>query len=221
MSFWPLPTILIDRLRETTRHGAALELGAGEGRFAARLRTLGLRPVLVDRRWLGTATVPRIQADVTALPVRPGGAGLIALANALRHVDPDQWPALAREAWGALAPRGSIVILEDDPRADDAAEGNYRWALRLLASVDPTRGDALDSSTVRERLSPRWGEPEVMGEAANAEAVERPLAPVAWMGSRMSLPFPRGELRKLESSIHRSGMAYGKFWFHVYRRGPR
>jgi SAM-dependent methyltransferase len=219
MSFWPLPTSLIEALRAASKRGAVVELGAGEGRFARRLEQLGLQPVLVDRSRFAPAGRLRVCAELSALPLRTEVSGLLVLANTLRHVAaPDCAPSI-RETWRALAPGGSLLILEDDPRARDGAEMNYRSALRLLARVDRSRGVTVEADRARRSVAPICGDPRAAGRVSNQEEVEDPAMPLRWL--RAQAPWLTGEIDDLEAAVQRDGMAYGAYWFQVYQKESR
>lgn len=221
MSFWPLPTSLIECFRAAARRGPVVELGAGAGGFARRLRSLGLEALLLDLHPSGGFSFPSVCGDLLKLPLREESAGLLILANSLRHVRMRDRRKLAPEVEGALAAGGAVAILEDAPEAANPRESNYREALALLARFDPGRSGALAPETARALFEPEFGAPAQEGRRGNEERVENPLAPLHWMRARPRLPFAVQELEDLEASVRRWGMAYGDFWYQVYVKGAR
>ena len=219
MSFWPLPKILVERLHAGASRGPCVELGAGGGAFARRLRALGLRPILLDRRPMPSTTGARVQADLRRLPLRSRAVGLLILANTLRQVTPSEWPAAADEAACAARSRGCLVVLEDEPEARDEAEGCYRSALRLLDRAEPGRGRPLPAAVVERALVESWGAPVLSLVAENTERVLDPLAPLRWMRARRGIA--ESELEELEENVRRFGMSYGRFWVRAFEQGKR
>lgn len=216
MSFWPLAKSSRERARALAGHGCVVELGAGEGAFADRLASLGVRPVLVDPRPLPAhGRWPRVRAASPCLPLRDASCGLIVLANTVRHLDGDELGEHAREWRRCLAPGGELWVLEDDPDDDGPAARNYRRCLELLARTGPGRGGALGWEQARDRLSPVLGEAVDHYRETNRTPVEDALAPLGWM--RAVGRVPAGEISALERDVVREGMAYGRYWFGAWR----
>jgi SAM-dependent methyltransferase len=96
--------------------GPFLEVGAGSGAFARRLRTAlpELRVVAadLDLRLLGHAGAPAVAGDAFRLPVRSGVLGGVLLRYVLQHL-PDPGAALA-EARRVLRPGGRLFVIEVD-----------------------------------------------------------------------------------------------------------
>jgi len=214
MSFWPFPNNLAELLQAAAVRGPLVEIGAGEGPLARRLREIGVPTIELD-----LAPVPRrpgvaqLRADAAALPWTALRGGVV-LGNCVRHWPGPRRIAAVREIWRSLD-RGAIAaVFEDDPAAGDEAEDNYREALRLLADADPSRGVALGLEEFAASVRPIWGEPEAVIHARNAENVADPMAPLRWLRARGTGP----RLERLESAVARHGMAYGAYWSAIWRR---
>jgi len=212
MSFWPFPRSLTEALARAARRGPILEPGAGEGRLHRRLRQAGIASLPLDLRVHPGVT--RLRADVRALPLRRGRTGGLVLGNLVRHLDARGTGSLAAAAWDALAPGGGILVLEDDPDATRPAEVNYRRALQLLASADPTRGPALSADDFVSRVEGNWGPPDEVARVANVERVVDPVAPVRWLQAHR----PGPDVDALAAAVAREGMAYGGFWCARWER---
>jgi SAM-dependent methyltransferase len=199
-----------------------LEPGSGSGELAAHLEQLTLDVVRIDRSLPALldmpGTRPCLAADLLELPVRARAAGGVVLANVMRHLAPPQRARAAAEAGRVLVAGGLCIVLEDDPAARTPQERNYRRALDLLARADPTRGAALHASTLRDSFADALGDPIAVGKGDNLITARDPLAPVRWLEARAQLPFARAELARLRRAIEQDGIAYGRFWFQVYRR---
>jgi len=193
-----------------------LDLGAGEGRFAARLHQLGLTTIQVDRTFSTDDDQPRVCADLLSLPFGAESVGGIVLANVARHFPSATRSSLANECARTLRPGGTVLLLEDVGEARDPAETNYRDTLRWLAEYDPTRGGVLDAAEARLSFSAALGPPVDEGITENAEEVLAPERPLDWLRSRMEHP-PQA-FQQLARSVQRHGMTYGPYWFQIYLR---
>jgi SAM-dependent methyltransferase len=211
MSFWPFPKSILGELRAGLDLGPGLELGAGGGQLRSRLESVGISLLALDR------TAPAdVLGDVRHLPLRNATAGVLVLANLLRHLDPPGRRACMTECSRALVPGGRLLLLEDDPVARCAAEANYREALGLLAAADPGRGTVLDLDEVLARRPAGLDEPGLDLHLENHEVVEDPLAPLRWIEATGRVG--QHALVSLQGRIDREGMRYGAFRACVIRR---
>ncbi len=109
--------------------GTAIDLACGEGRNALWLARLGwnvtgvdFSAVAIDRARTLTEAEPELVrvrlkwqvADITTLPLKPGGYDLVLMAYV--HVGPSQHDALVRAAAGAVRSGGHLVIVGHDRR---------------------------------------------------------------------------------------------------------
>ena len=214
MSFWPFPTTLRAELRHGAARGPVIELGAGEGDLARRLRSLDLDVVTLDRD-------PRLPADVLGdlrrLPFADRSAGVLVLGDVLRHLDPVSRDEAAWSCRHVLAREGRVVVLEDDPEARDRAEANYRETLAMLSDLVARRGPARRI----DRLTGPWrglfGEPVARGASDNETPVRDPLEPIRWMRSASCADRVfRERLDRLAASVETDGMRYGRYCFEVF-----
>lgn len=216
MSFWPFPKTLLEGLRQGAARGRAVDLGAGDARFARQLLRIEVEPLLVDRAFVEPrAGFESVRADSLRLPFASASLGLLTSANHLRHVPADRMLGQMRETLRCTRGGGRQVIVEDDPSWRDAAEENYRRALRLLARVDPGRGAALGpESVVESGRSAGWA---VVSEGVfdNELGVIDPLVPLRWLRSRVEGGDLLDEVGRLEQDVSRSGMSYGRAWYLV------
>jgi SAM-dependent methyltransferase len=211
MSFWPFPKTLLAELKAAAGLGPAVELGVGDGRLAARLRSAGI-PIL------GADRVPPcdLRLDATALPFARASLGLVVAGNLLRHLPPPAREAVVLEAARALKPGGVALLLEDHPAGRNAAETNYRRTLELLAAVDPSRGAALDLAVVVEALPRGLFEVGWSGEVENGERPRQPELPLDWAAVRPGVP--AGLVAGLRRDVLEQGMEYGLFQAVLLRR---
>lgn len=219
MSFWPLPRSLTDPLLAVAGLGPCLELGAGRGLLARRLRETGVPVHCIDiaapeSPWPGGGAL----ADMLRLPLADAAAGAVVLGNSLRHVLADGGEQLSAECWRVLVEYGVLAVLEDEPGAHSEAEANYRRTLELLCRVDPSRGPALSSQQSLGLLSRRFGAPELEAALPNQESIEDPELPLRWLRARLLGSSLLVELESLERSVRRHGMSYGSYWIQLYRR---
>lgn len=211
MSFWPFPKILLDELRSGLECGVGIEVGAGEGRLSHRLADCGIHLHTLDLR-----APAEFRADARALPITTGGAGLIVAGNLLRHLSEEDRVGFLIQADNALADRGRLLLLEDDPEARNAAELNYRCALEYLRDADANRGAALDLDRVLVSRPDGLLTVVVDVRVDNEEVIEDELAPLHWLAAR---GFARQDgFRELEEAVARDGMSYGLYRACVLRR---
>jgi SAM-dependent methyltransferase len=218
MSFWPLPTSLLEALRAAAHRGPIVDLGAGDGVLGQHLREIGIETILVDRRlapgrWAGAA----VRADVRKLPFRSFSIELAILANVLRHAKAPERRSIVDELDRALSPSGRLVVLEDLPAAHSQSARNYRRALELLARADPSRGAAVGPEAVAPALEIRFQDLELSGTAENRVKVQEPEQPLRWLQARL-MGARDGDLEELLRDVRSSGMSYGSYWDRVYRR---
>jgi SAM-dependent methyltransferase len=104
-----------------------LEVGCGTGHWLPMIGACGCQTFGLDRsrgmlERARTAGVPLVQADACRLPLRGGSLDAILCINALHHFGDGR--GFVAGAFGALRPRGSLVIAGMDPAA-----GLDRWYL--------------------------------------------------------------------------------------------
>ena len=214
MSFWPLSTSLVDALRDAARSGPLIELGVGDGAFAARLAELGIEVIGIDRRVEASAC--DIAADLRQLPLRRGSIGGFVAANTLRHLSENDLLQLAHETASCARAKASFTVLEDDPLAVDPANANYHECLRLLALSDRGRGDLLERLPCEAALLAAWPRLLAAGKARNAESVQDARLPLQWLQAHL----PQGaelhsRLASLSERVAVEGMSYGNYWYLV------
>ncbi len=221
MPFDPLPKILITDL-ENLAHAAvddAWDLGCGDGRLGRRLRQYGVRVWGLDRhRELGA--FPDVVADVRALPVAAGRAGLVLAANLVRHLLPhDPAGDFLLHWFSALRSGGVLYILEDAPDCETPARKNYHDLQELLVRIaGPERGPLLTpahfqaiAGKLPSAAGLRWG----TGSNLQRPDPEVVLSMLAGCAGR-----PSGSVGRLMRAIKRHGLAYGDFWWlRVSREG--
>jgi hypothetical protein len=214
MSFWPLATSLVDALRDVARSGPLIELGVGDGAFAARLAELGIEVLGIDRRVEASAC--DIAADLRRLPLRRGSIGGFVAANTLRHLSAKDLLQLAHETASCARAKASFTVLEDDPVAVDPANANYHECLRLLARSDPARGELLDRSPCEAALRPAWPRLLAAGKLRNVESVQDARLPLAWLQEHLpNVAELRQRLASLNERVATEGMSYGNYWYLV------
>ena len=102
--------------------GTVIEVGAGPAFLAEAARRS--RPRL---EWISTDITPTdwndVCADAQRLPVRPGALSAVVGLDVLHHLDAPR--RFFEEARGALAPGGSLVLIE--PWISAASLPVYRW----------------------------------------------------------------------------------------------
>ncbi|MCB1183048.1 methyltransferase domain-containing protein [bacterium] len=145
MPFRPLPKIFTDHLATLDpRRDPVVELGSGDGAFAALLEPYGVRPFGLDRGapWSGTCD---IVGDARRAPLRPGTLAVVAAPNLVRHLVPRRglgpWVAEWRRL---LKPGGRLYVFEDAPDVRVPAQRHFRDVQDFLAQLAPTaRGPLL------------------------------------------------------------------------------
>lgn len=214
MSFWPFPKILLDELRAGLARGPGFEIGSGDGRLRENLSRSGIDLLTLDLR--GAVDV---RADARALPLARARAGAVVAGNLLRHLGAAGRQAFLDEAVRVLAPRGCLLILEDDPVGRCAADENYRRTLELLAAADPSRGSALDLGPFLDAIDgTRLGLVADL-RVENEERVTDPTAPLRWLASRPG--HDARALASLAADVERDGVRYGTFRACALRRSSQ
>lgn len=209
MSFWPFPKTALSELRAGRVLGPGVDVGAGDGRLAARLGSAGLPLITIDNR-----SPAALMGDALALPFRTSSLGLCLAANLVRHLSHAGRETFFAEADRTLVAGGRFALVEDLPEADDAPALNYRRALAFLAEADPSRGTVLDLDPVLRELAPRFGEPLLDLVAQNEEPVVDAGAPLDWLLARGRGGDPG--LSVLRADVAREGMRYGAFRVCVF-----
>jgi len=234
MSFSPLPRTFLDDLR-ACRPDRVIEAGCGDGRFSAVLAACGVRPWRLDRRPPARGTVADAAADARELPLADGSCDLLVAANLLRQLWPLAGGAAVPPDWRrCLAAGGKLWIFEDEPSSRPAAARNYRDLQRFLAEVAPeSRRPLLPRSRFvgrlgAERRDGRWAWGDAWNETGvdNLEAVLQLLRGTAGRGGGRPAaaagavgPAAVGEAARLEGSLRRSGLSYGRFWWARWTAG--
>ncbi len=171
-----------------------LDVGCGDGRWAAHARASGAAAVLGVDFSAGMLAAARaaspdlglVAADMRALPFRPATFDVVIHALALGHV-PDPGPAI-RAAAGVLAPGGGLALVDLHPEA--AARGwrrtfrdaggrrqAVRWHPHALSEVTAACGQA---GLRVERLVERALDPECLPPHAPAAATGGPAVYALW-----------------------------------------
>lgn len=219
MSFWPLVTSLVDRLRDAQRGAPLVDLGCGEGSFSRRLNSLGLQPLLLDRQ--PDLRALDLRGDALDLPFRDASLGGAVAANLLRQLGPRERQRFARECARAVRPRGVLLVLEDSPQANDEAEANYRRALALLSEVDPERGPAVAMGELEENLRTHWPYRLEAGSQLNEETVQDPMSPMRWLLAQPRCDESlRRRTRELCERVSQWGMSYGRYEYALFASKP-
>ena len=138
MPFAPLPAEFLSIVQKlANRPHVAVDLGCGDGAFAALPGVRPLRFVGVDR--LGPpAAAPAVVGDALAPPLRPGGCDLVLAANLVHHLAPRRADFSFLRVWADLLnPHGALFVFEDAPRGPDGPAGNYGRLQDFLAAVAP------------------------------------------------------------------------------------
>jgi SAM-dependent methyltransferase len=213
MPFRPLPKSFTDLLsRLDPELDAVLDLGSGDGGFAALLAARGLRPWRLDRCG-GPEAAPDIVADARRPPIRPDSLALVVASNLVRHLVPRRELGTWVVRWRRLLkPGGSLYVFEDEPGTDTPARRNFRDLQDFLARLMPeTRGPLLAAERFAALTAERipaadwtWGS-EANETAIDAGAVMRMLGAGVGAG--------RGPVAGLVRRIGRDGVAPGRYWW--------
>jgi len=216
MSFWPLATSLVDRLRSDGPQSPLIELGCGEGDFARRLRSLGFSTLGIDVD--AVAAKPDLCADVLHLPFRAHSLGGFVAGNLLRHLRPEQRGTVAAETARCARPGAFLLVCEDSPVGRGESERNYREALQLLAAFDARRGPPLSIAELDAQLRPHWPRLIDSNACENEERVRDPAAPLRWLLGQPRLAVQlRTRCEELAERVARSGMSYGLYEYALYQ----
>jgi hypothetical protein len=92
----------------------------------------------------------------------------------------------------------------------------YRDTLDLLASVDSTRGAAVDALEVERLCVGRFGEPILSGSEHNVLRIEDPQLPLRWLSAQALDARERDALRDLAERVELHGMNYGRYYYRVF-----
>jgi len=163
-----------------------VEVGSGSGALIRRLAAAmpGVRMVALDADALLVAQVPhgvdRVCGDARSLPIRPGSVNSIVFRYVLQHL-PDP-VAVLREALRALAPGGSVYVIEVDSGLWGLAEpADPRLAeahMRFAAAQRAEGGDRLIGRRL-SRLLREAGFPDVRVRPFAVTSDDRPVADFA------------------------------------------
>lgn len=215
MSFSPIPDALrtdLDRLGDAS----AVELGAGDGRYAAVMREAGAAVVSLDvSRASGGVDV---LGDARRPPLRPGSVRLLVAANLLHHL----WtartgPALLARWQACVAPGGALHILEDEPGDDTPARRNHADLQDWLARCVPGRRPLLSMADFTSALAAAGaGSAWRFGIAVNATPPPAAAPLLAMLSGDGGVP--DDATRELADRIRRHGLDYGRFWWARWSR---
>jgi SAM-dependent methyltransferase len=166
------PSPFVVELVSGLEPGRALDLGAGEGRHAVWLASVGWRVTAVDQSAVGLAKarewarsegveIETVQADVLDYRAPPGGFDLVLIAY--MHPAPGERERLFRRAADALAGGGHVLVV--GRHLDDLGRDNHR------GPPDPER------RFTAERLAGPFPGIEVLRREERWRAVDDDLGP--------------------------------------------
>ncbi|MGH2906525.1 MAG: class I SAM-dependent methyltransferase [Solirubrobacterales bacterium] len=126
-----------------------LELGCGTGSLTIALAAAlpnadltGLDPdasaLAIARAKAGADAVEWIEGGALAPPTAGGGWDAIAISLVMHHLRPDQQPRALRAAREALAPHGTLHVLDFGPPRGLLPRVGFRHALQRLDGVSNT-----------------------------------------------------------------------------------
>lgn len=128
--------------------GTVLDAGGGTGRVSVVLRAVGASPLLLDLSadMLAAAprSVPRVRADLTALPLPDGSIDGVHAAYAIQNVL--QWRTAVRELVRVLRPGGALLVAWGSGRPDPLV---LRVREHYMAQVAPWAGVAAERTGLR------------------------------------------------------------------------
>jgi len=164
--------------------GTVLDAGGGSGRVSAMLQALGASPLLLDLSadMLAAAPrpVPRVRADLTALPLADASVDGVHAAYAIQNVP--QWRTAVRELVRLVRPGGALLVAWGSGRPDPLVR---RVREHYVAEVAPWAGVAAErtgrrrideaDSALREAGCPLVDTPTVYGSQVRSvrQLVER------------------------------------------------
>jgi len=186
--------------------GPVLELGVGSGRLVPALRATGCHVVGLDASRSMLTLCPDdlaiVQADLAALPLRPGpfaGAALCAFNTLFNLPSVEAQAGLLRQVASTLAPDGSLVIeaitgtsLADSPGQSVGVSRMTTSELVLSATMvdhdaQTIQGQHVDITDAGVKLRPwllRWTTPDQLDEIAGAAGLALAERHADWNGGR-------------------------------------
>ncbi len=164
--------------------GTVLDAGGGSGRVSVMLRALGASPLLLDLSadmlTAAPRSVPRVRADLTALPLADASVDGVHAAYAIQNVP--QWRTAVRELVRVVRPGGALLVAWGSGRPDPLV---LRVREHYVAEVAPWAGVAAERTglrsveeaddALREAGCPLVGTPTVYGSQVRSvrQLVER------------------------------------------------
>lgn len=125
--------------------GTVLDAGDGSGRVSAVLEALGASPLLIDLSadMLAAAprSMPRVRADLTALPLADASLDSVHAAYAIQNVP--QWRTAVRELVRVLRPGGALLVTWGSGQPDPLVR---RVREHYMAEVAPWAGVTAERS---------------------------------------------------------------------------
>jgi len=118
-----------------------LDLGCGKGRFARELQDGGARVVGIDlsSAMLAEARgINRVRGSVRRLPFRSASFDAVLAVEVFEHLEPRAWSEAIGEARRALAPGGSLVVIDKSLASWNAQRPWLPSA--LVKRIDERRG---------------------------------------------------------------------------------
>ncbi len=215
MPFSPLPTILLNELKQLTRQQGAygLDLGCGDGQLARDLREDGIPLWGLDRISRRLGVFPDLVGDALALPLAQQHVDLLLASNLVRHLLSADPEAKFLAHWlTALRPGGSIFILEDKPDHSTAARRNYLELQKLLAFLDGSqRGPLLEFENFLPLVQKHVPSGLMQGGTCpnNKKPDVRPILEFLVGKGKV----PGGKIGALVGSLERFGLDYGDYWW--------
>ena len=203
-----LPAVVLDAAGVRSG-GVVADVGCGNGAYLAELarrevagRVIGMDLSLgmlaaASARGIGTAAL--VNADATALPLRPASADLTLAMHMLYHV-PDPLDAV-RELWRVTRPGGTVIIGLNGAGHQEALRAALRAAgvpkpgerLRLDEGEALARG-VFTSVTRHDFTAPLFPPPEaVAAYVRSLSEVQRLSDPAPLVSRVLSALFPNGQ----------------------------
>lgn len=125
--------------------GTVLDAGDGSGRVGAVLEALGASPLLIDLSadMLAAAprSMPRVRADLTALPLADASLDSVHAAYVIQNVP--QWRTAVRELVRVLRPGGALLVTWGSGQPDPLVR---RVREHYMAEVAPWAGVTAERS---------------------------------------------------------------------------